>query len=177
MSLDANLLALLTAVGGDVKSLRLADGDLSQLATTAKNNLVAAINEVYGMVGSAGAAINDTAGDGATAVTWSANKIYDSIEAARVALRDELRAGAGAALDTFAEVAAALAADDTAAAALADAVAKRIRFDAAQVLQDTEKVQARSNIGAASAADLTALTTAVGNTEQDLVAAYNLAKA
>lgn len=80
------------------------------------------------------------------------------------AAKDELRAGAGAALDTFAEVAQALADDDTAAAALATQVANRVRFDAAQTLNGPQQAQACANIG-------------VGNPEADLVAIYNTAKA
>ena len=178
MNLDARLLALVNAVGADIKALKTADGVLANLTTTQKTNLVGAINEVHAAIGSAGnASIDDNAGDGNTAVTWSANKIYDSIVAAQTALRDELRAGAGAALDTFAEVAAALAEDDTAAAALATAINNRVRFDAAQTLTSGEQTQARDNIAAASAVALSTLTTAVGNTDQDLAAAYVTAKA
>lgn len=179
MNLDARLLALVNAIGPDIKALRAADGNLSSLTTTAKSNLVAAINEVYSLAQSASsssAVILDTAGDGTTDKTWSANKIYDEIILAISGLRDELRAGAGPALDTFAEVAAALAEDDTVAAALATDIANRVRFDASQTLTNPQKAQARTNIEAAASADLATLTTAVGNTDQDLVAAYTTAK-
>lgn len=79
-------------------------------------------------------------------------------------LRTELRAGAGAALDTFKEVQDQLAADETAAAALATAVGLRVRFDVAQTLTAAQMLIASTNIG-------------VGNYDQDLVAAYNTAKA
>lgn len=173
MTLEQRLLALVNAIGPDIKALKAADGDLATLTTTAKNNLVAAINEVRALAQSAaggGVAILDTAGDGDTTHTWSANKIFDEIAASISSLRNELRGGASAALDTFAEVAAQLAADESAASALATAVGNRVRFDAAQVLDATQQATARSNIGAASA-------TAVGNTDQDLVAAYTTAKA
>ena len=52
-------------------------GNLSQLTTTAKNNLVDAINEAAtsgGSGGSGGVAIDDDAGLGDTDVTWSADK-------------------------------------------------------------------------------------------------------
>jgi hypothetical protein len=187
MSLETKLLALVQAIGPDIKALRTADGNLSSLSTTAKSNLVAAINEVYGIAQAAaggGVSINDTAGDGNTTVTWSANKIFDEINASISGLRTELRDGAGAALDTFKEIADAMAADDTAAAAMSTAIANRVRFDEAQVLTAPQQTTARSNIGAASATDLgttntnlSTLSTNVGNTEQDLVAAYNTAKA
>lgn len=161
--LDAKLLALVQAIGPDIKALNIAKGNLAALNTTAKDNLVAAINEVFGLVSGA-ALIDDNAGDGVVNKVWSANKIYDEIAAAAAAVKTELRAGAGAALDTFAEVAAQLADDESAAAALATAVANRIRFDAAQALTGPQQLQACQNIG-------------VGDPEQDLVAAYTAAKA
>lgn len=174
MTLEQRLLALVNAIGPDIKALRVADGDLTALSTIAKANLVAAINEVYGMAQAAaggGVSINDTATDGDTTVTWSADKIFDEIAAAIASLKTELLGpGASAALDTFKEIQDQLAADESAAAALSTAVNNRVRFDAAQVLDAAQQTQARSNIGAASA-------TAVGNTDQDLVAAYTAAKA
>lgn len=86
------------------------------------------------------------------------------VDTSVAALRTELRAGAGAALDTFAEVAAQLGADETAAAALSTAVGNRVRYDAAQTLTTPQKAQACANLG-------------VGDPEQDLLAAYNTAKA
>lgn len=180
MTLEARLLALVNAIGPDIKALKTADGDLTALSTTAKSNLVAAINEVYAMAQSAaggGVAINDAAGDGVTTQTWSADKIGDSILASINSLRTELTNGASAALDTFGEIATQLAADETAAAALSTAVSNRVRYDAAQTLTGTQQTQARSNIAAADAAALSTLTTNVGNTDQDLVAAYTTAKA
>ena len=44
MTLEQRLIALAQAIGADVKALNLAQGSLSALSTTAKNNLVAAIN-------------------------------------------------------------------------------------------------------------------------------------
>ena len=79
-------------------------------------------------------------------------------------LRNELRAGAGAALDTFAEVAAQLQADESAAAALATAINNRVRFDEAQNLSAAQQLQACTNIG-------------IGNPDVDLISAYNTAKA
>lgn len=162
MPQDAKLLAITQAIGADIKALEIARGNLAALNTAAKSNLVAAINEVFALIG--GVAINDAAGDGVVDQTWSANKIYDEITARIDALRNELRAGAGAALDTFAEVAAQLAADESAAAALATAVSNRVRFDAAQVLTGPQQLQACQNLG-------------IGDPEQDLLGAYNAAKA
>lgn len=171
MTLEQRLIALAQVIGADIKALNLAQGSLSTLATTAKASLVAAINELYGLVGAGGgAAIDDAAGDGATAVTWSADKIHDTIEAAKLAVKNELTDGAGAALDTLAELAAALNNDPNFAATIAGEIANRVRFDAAQVLTEPQQAQARSNIGAQSAA-------AIGNPDHDLVADYSAAKA
>ena len=171
MTLEQRLIALAQAIGADVKSIRAAAGTLSSLNTTDKASLVAAINELQALVaGSAGATINDTAGDGATTVTWSADKIHDTIEAAKTLVKDELTDGAAAALDTLAELAAALNDDPNFAATIAGEIANRVRFDAAQVLTEPQQTQARANIGAQSAA-------AIGDPDHDIVADYTAAKA
>lgn len=164
MSLETKIIALAQSIGADIKSLKSKDGDLTSLSTTAKGNLVAAINELYSMVGSAGATIDDAAGDGATAVTWSANKIFDSIAAAKAEVQNSLLDGAGAALDTLKELSAALNNDPNFAATIALEISNRVRFDAAQTLTAPQRLQACTNIG-------------IGDPEADLVAAYVAAKA
>ena len=103
MTLEQRLILLAQAIGADIKTLTVAQGSLTSLTTTAKSNLVAAINELKSIT-DGGAAINDAAGDGDTTVTWSADKIFDSIAAAKAALKNELLDGAGAALDTLNEL-------------------------------------------------------------------------
>ena len=173
MSLESRIIALAQAMGTDVKALTAAQGSLSALNTTAKNNLVAAINELKTALDNAvtgGVTINDAAGDGDTTVTWSADKIHDTIEAAKAAVKNELVDGAGAALDTLNALAAALGNDPSFAATIAGEIANRVRFDAAQTLTQPQMAQARANIGAQSAA-------AIGDPDRDLVADYNTAKA
>ena len=176
MSLETRIVALAQAVGADVKALTSAQGNLSALNTTTKTNLVAAINELVTLVNNAGASINDSAGNGDTGVTWSADKIFDSIEAAKTAVKNELVNGAAAALDTLNELAAALGNDPNFAATIAAEVANRVRYDAAQTLTSPQQAQARTNIGAAAASDLSALTTGLGNYDRDYVADYTAAK-
>ena len=147
-TLEQRLNSLASAIGADIKALRDASGVLANLPTTAKNNLVAAIAEVYSMANNNS---NQVAVDAA-------------ISAAINDLRNELRAGAGSALDTFAEVAAQLQADESAAAALATAINNRVRFDEAQNLSAAQQLQACTNIG-------------IGNPDVDLISAYNTAKA
>ena len=173
MTLEQRLIALAQAMGADVKALLAAQGSLSALTTTAKASLVAAVNELKTAVDAAaggGVSIDDGAGDGATAVTWSADKIFDAIEAAKTAVKNDLTAGAAAALDTLSELAAALNNDPAFAATIAAEIANRVRFDAAQTLTSPQQTQARANIGAQSAA-------AIGNPDRDLVADYTAAKA
>lgn len=172
MSLESRIIALAQAVGTDVKALTAAQGSLSSLNTTTKTSLVDAINELLTLVGGSGAAIDDNAGDGSTTVTWSADKIFDSIEAAKAAVKNELVNGAGAALDTLNELAAALGNDPSFAATIATEIANRVRFDAAQTLTAPQQAQARANIGAASAADVAGL----GAYDRDYAADYAAAK-
>lgn len=170
MSLETRVIALANAIGADIKDLRTTRGTLSSLTTTAKTSLVDAINELQAAIGAAGAAINDTAGDGNTTETWSANKIFDSIEAAKVAVTDSLTGGAAAALDTLNELAAALGNDPSFASNIATQIGNRVRFDAAQTLTDPQKAQARTNISAVSATD-------IGDPDRNFVTDYNTAKA
>ena len=164
MSLETRIIGLAQAIGTDIKTLTAKQGDLTSLSTTAKGNLVAAINELYGLLGSSGAVIDDTAGDGATAVTWSANKIFDSIEAAKVSVQNAILGGASAAYDTLKELQDLIVADDGLLTALTTAVANRVRFDDGQTLNTAQKLQACTNIG-------------VGNPESDFAASYATAKA
>lgn len=164
MSLAQRIADAVTAIAGDIKSLNQKQGDLTSLTTTAKSNLVAAINEVKAALGSAGAQINDTAGNGDVGVTWSADKIFDTIEAAKLAVKNDLVAGAGSTLDTLNELAAALGNNPTFAATVATDLANRVRYDAAQTLSAAQKTQACNNIG-------------VGEPETDFVAVFNAAKA
>ena len=173
MTLEQRLIALAQVIGADIKALNLAQGSLSTLATTAKASLVAAVNELKTAVDAAaggGVSIDDGAGDGATGVTWSADKIFDAIEAAKTAVKNDLTAGAAAALNTLSELAAALNNDPAFAATIAAEIANRVRFDAAQTLTAPQQTQARANIGAQSAA-------AIGDPDHNFVADYTAAKA
>ena len=171
MTIEQRLILLAQAIGADIKALKIDQGALTDLDTTTKTSLVAAVNELKGIVnGLSGALINDAAGDGDTTVTWSADRIFDAIAAASAALKNELTNGAGAALDTLAELANALGNDPSFAATIAGEIATRVRYDAAQALSAPQQAQARDNIGAQAAA-------AVGDTDHDFVADYTAAKA
>ena len=173
MTLVQRLILVTKKKKADIKDLKIGQGALTDLDTTTKTSLVAAVNELKGIVdglSGGGAVINDGAGDGDTTVTRSANKIFDTIAAASAALKDELTDGAGAALDTLKELADALGNDPSFSATIAAEIANRVRYDAAQALSAPQQAQARNNIGAQAAA-------AVGDTDRDFVADYEAAKA
>lgn len=162
MTLEARVVALAQAIGTDVKTLTTAVGSLGSLTTTAKSNLVAAINEIA--QASAGATgIDDGVTSGAS--TWSSNKINSEISGAV----SDLVGGAGAALDTLKELADALGNDPSFATTIATQIANRVRFDDVQVLTAPQKAQACDNIGAASLV-------VTGDLDRDFAAAYTAAK-
>jgi hypothetical protein len=149
----------LTRIGTEFKSVRTSIGSLASLSTTNKTSVVDAVNEVRGLVGNAGAQINDTAP--ATGTVYSSSQTEARISAAVAAL---VGAAPGA-LDTLSELADALGDDPNAITTLTTAVGNRVRFDAAQSLTGTQQTQARTNIGAISAAD-------VGDPNTDFVATF-----
>lgn len=155
MSLETGIIALAGAIGTDVKALSLKIGDLTQLDTTAKSNLVDAINGVA----ASGVAIDDAAGLGDTGVTWSANKTFTAIQAAV----DALVGGAPGALDTLSELAEALGNDENLAQTMIAQINNRLRFDEAQVLTAEQQLNACTNIG-------------VGDPTRDFAADYTAAK-
>lgn len=146
MSLATNVTDLATRIASEVKSLRTQingnTADLSGLNTTAKGNLVAAINEVAASLGNAGAQISDSTVS--TLTVWSSNKTDTQIKAAVAALI----ASSPGTLDTLDELAAALGDDPNFAATVTTALGNRVRFDAAQTLTGAQQVQARANIAA-----------------------------
>ena len=157
--------SVIQAIGADIKALKLADGDLTSLTTNNKTNLVAAINEIKLLAGSgtSGVQIDDTATNGATDVVWSADKVFDTIEAAKLSVKDDLVNGAGAALDTLKELAEALDNNPNFAAEVATALTKRVRVDAAQAFTVLEKKQGCENLG-------------LGDPDTDFLAIYTTAK-
>lgn len=165
-TLQTRLGNLATRIATECKALRtLVSGnaaDLSALTTTAKSNLVAALNEVRALAASAGGA---TINDGATNTSnaWSSQKITDHVAAQVTAI---LGTDVPAALNTLDELAAAFGDDPNAIATITTALANRIRYDAAQTLTGPQKVQACANMGAQEAA-------AIGNPDDDLVAVFN----
>ncbi len=153
---------LATRIATELKAHRvLINGnvaDLSALNTTAKGNLVAAVNELKAAItaaqASSGAPIDDTSPN-ATATTYSASKINAQITAAL----NGVLSGAPAALDTLKELADAINDDPAFASTVTTALGNRVRFDAAQTLTAGQQAQAKANIDAYGAAEIGAADT------------------
>jgi capsid protein len=158
MSLATRIESLVIRVAQEFNDVRAKAGNLANLTTTDKSNLVAAINELKAAVVSS-AVIDDT--QVAATSTYSSSKIVLLLDALKADILD----GADAAYDTLVEIQQLLQNGTSGLDALLAAVNNRVRFDAAQSLTVAEQLQARSNIGAVAASD-------VGNTDTDFVAIF-----
>ncbi|CAM5479205.1 hypothetical protein [Thauera mechernichensis] len=158
MSLATRIESLVIRVAQEFNDVRAKAGNLANLTTTDKSNLVAAINELQAAVASS-SAIDDA--QISTSTTYSSSKIVTLLDA----LKAEILGGADDAYDTLLEIQQLLQNSTSGLDALLAAVNNRVRFDAAQSLSAPEQVQARSNIGAVAASD-------VGNTDTDFVAVF-----
>lgn len=138
MSLVTNVTNLATRIATEVKALRtLLNGnaaDLSSLNTTAKNNLVAALNEVNTAVSSA-ATINDSAAS--TSTVYSSTKVDTQISTAVAALIDS----APTALDTLNELAAALGDDADFATTVTNSLAGKADSVHSHAISDVTNLQ------------------------------------
>ena len=158
MSLATRIESLVIRVAQEFNDVRAKAGNLANLTTTDKSNLVAAINELKAAVVSS-SAIDD--GNIAASSTYSSSKIVTLLDA----LKTEILGGADAAYDTLLEIQQLLQNGASGLDALLAAVNNRVRFDDAQTLTAPEQAQARSNIGAVAASD-------VGNTDTDFIAVF-----
>lgn len=158
MSLTTRIESLVIRVAQEFNDVRAKAGNLANLTTSDKSNLVAAINELKAAV-VATSAIDDA--QVSTATTYSSTKIVALLDA----LKTEILGGADAAYDTLVEIQQLLENGTSGLDALLAAVNNRVRFDAAQTLTAPEQAQARSNIGAVAASD-------VGDTDTDFVAVF-----
>ena len=160
-TLQTRITDLATRVATECKAIRTLvnanSSDLSSLTTIQKTSLVAAINELKSAVDSVSGnqiTINDSGSS--TSVVWSASKVSSAIAQAK----SDLVNGAGAALDTLSELAAALGNDASFASTVTTALGYRLRFDAAQTLTAGQKTQACANLG-------------IGEPDTDFVTTFN----
>lgn len=160
-TLSAQINAFATRVGTEVKAVKsrvtTAEGKISTLETTV-GNIQTSIESK--------SEINDAAV--ATNSTYSSSKIVSEITAAKQAVKNDLLDGAGAAYDTLKELGALIDTNRDAIDALETVAAGHVVFDKAQSLTDPQKAQARTNIGAASAAEVTTLSGKVTANENAL---------
>lgn len=187
MSSQSKITLFAQKIAAEMKAAETKVGNLTLLSTTAKDNLVAAVNEVKTIAENATVNPSDFIDDASTTAldkSYSVAKIVDLLADLEISIKNDLLGGASAAWDTLKEIETAFGTEATAQANLVTAVGFRVRFDAPQALDTTQKAQARANIGAAADADLTslsgtvsALSTAVGDTDHDFVADYEAAKA
>ena len=159
-TLQARITDLTTRMATECKSLRTLintnASDLSALTTTQKGSLVAAINELKTAIDSAGSPITISDSTTSTTQVWSSSKVASAIQTAK----DELTNGSASALDTLAELAAALGNDANFASTMTTSLGYRLRYDAAQMLTAAQKTQACANIG-------------VGEPDTDFVTTFN----
>ena len=159
-TLQVRITDLATRVATEIKSVKtLVNGnaaDLSALTTTQKTSLVAAINELKNAVDNAGSSITISDSTSSTTEVWSSSKVSSAIAQAK----SDLVNGAGAALDTLAELASALGNDASFASTVTTALGYRLRFDAAQTLTAGQKTQACVNLG-------------IGEPDTDFVTTFN----
>lgn len=128
MTLEQRLSAVIQAIGADIKLLKTAKGDLTSLSTTAKTNLVEALNEIFTLANTKASASD---------ITTAINSLKTEI----------MGTGVPEALDTLKEIATYIQSDETLGVSLSTAITKRVRFDDVQTLTTPEKLQACTNIG------------------------------
>ena len=160
-NLSAQISALATQVGTDIKGILSSVGNLGSLTTTQKASLVVALNELKASLtdleGKLGAQIDDAKKSLTT--TWSSQKISTQITSAVNSLVD----GAPGTLDTLKELAEALTQNKDAISALQALAAGHVKFDSVQSLSSEQQKQARENIGAASSVDVGTVASNVGS--------------
>ena len=159
-TLQARITYLATRMATECKSLRTLintnASDLSALTTTKKGSLVAAINELKTALDALDTPITISDSTSSTTQVWSSSKVASAIQTAK----DELTNGATSALDTLAELAAALGNDANFASTVTTSLGYRLRYDAAQTLTAAQKTQACANLG-------------IGEPDTDFVTTFN----
>lgn len=161
--LIARLTALINAIGLDVKTIYGYIGSMSNLTTSAKASIVAAINEINSRLTNT-ATINDSSPSATN--SYSSSKVDTLI----AGVKSDILGGASPAFDTLKELRDQMITDETAASAMLTAIGNRVAYDAPQSLTNTQQTQARTNIAAYGLAE-------IGDPNTDLVALYTTAKA
>lgn len=173
--LIARLTPILAQIGLDIKSVKDANellaskqGDISTLSTDETSSIVAALNEVDAKVKGIdlSSLIDDTTESADT--TWSSAKIVAEMDAAV----QKVIGGAPEALDTLKELAAAFNDNPDIINNIMTIIGNVVRVDIAQTFTSEQKERGRTNIGAASATDVTQLATNVGPIDELTMSVY-----
>jgi hypothetical protein len=155
MSQQTNIAAAFLRIANTIVTLNGRIGTLSSLTSTNKTSLVAALNELKGIVSGLGSGVVIDDVGTATTTVWSSTKTQTQINAAITALIS----GAPGAQDTLAELAAQIT-------ALAAADNSLLSFGAAQTLTVPQQLQGCTNLGIGDPAHnfVTAIDTALTGT-------------
>jgi len=148
-----------TAVGTEMKGVKINIGNLTQLDTTHKTDLVGAINEVKAAQADLGSKIDlptakaELIKDTTTALdsTYSSTKIEqlvtEKVTASENKIKTDLIDGASGAYDTLKEIEAYILEDKNAAGSMLDALNNRLRIDEVMQLNDQQKNNVFTSLG------------------------------
>jgi hypothetical protein len=150
MTLEERLSAALQAVAEEFIAAYALMGTLGSLTTVEKNSLVLAINEL------------NTAAELSNFIVDPSGDIQ--------ALKDELLGGASTDYDTLQELMTAINTNQNGLTTILASLSNRVRFDAVQTLDATQKLTANTNIASASVV-------AMGNLDTDFAGIFNTATA
>ena len=174
MSLKTNVENLAQSMGNELKKTRvLVNGnaaDLSALTTTAKTNLVAAINEVAAAIGDAGAVIDDATIS--TLAVWSSSKTDAEIDERIAALVD----AAPGTLNTLNELAAALGDDPNFATTVTNNIAGKVSLTGNETIGGVKTFSSAPAVpnNSFAVAKVTGLQTALDGKLNSVVAGTNV---
>lgn len=181
MTLEQRLSALATAIGVDVKTLNgILGGGTAAVATaaglTGDKTVVQALTAIYTLANNNANVlvnlINDAAIEGNVTQVFSADKVLSLVAATKA---DILGGIAPSTLDTIKELADYIT-NSGVVGGIVEQLAGKVDVNNVQLFTSMQQAQGRSNIGAASAVDLSMLTAAIGNPDVDLVSLYTAAK-
>lgn len=152
---NAAVTSLTTTVGTNTSNVSAITGRV-EAAESAIESLQSAVEGAL--------KIDDTTAS--TTTVYSSSKVESVVTASAQQVKDDLLNGAGTAYDTLKELGDLIKTNQDAIASLESIAAGHVRFDQAQTLTDEQKTQARTNIGAASATDVTANADAIAALEE-----------
>ena len=149
--LEETLVAFATKTAQEINKVRAERGALAVLSTQHKASIVGAINELETKI--------VAASSGAVSSSVVDNKIQTAIAGLKTEIMGD---NVPAALDTLKEIATAIQNDQTATAAMAIAIADRVKLDSVQQLTKQQKQNVETTLN-------------LGNTGVDLVSVFNQA--